>query len=112
MNENLVLRLLDDLRAAAPELGRRARPHRRALALAGLGAVVAVGSTGLLLGALTTALASLVMRAGVPMVPAMNVGFFTVGGLALAAGLFLTWKGASPLLRGLADDSGPGREGR
>ena len=109
--DNLVLRLISDARQAAPSLGKALRPHWRKLLMLGFGVVVAIGSTGLLLGALTTALASLVMQFGVPMVPAMNVGFFTVGILSLGIGLWLAKSNAGAVKRALASASEGSKEG-
>lgn len=100
MSDNILHRLIDDMREAAPEIKKHASAHRRTIMMMLLGVVIAIGSTGLLLGALTTGLASLVMQMGVPMVPAMNIGFFTVGVLALITGLFLAWAAWKALLRG------------
>ncbi|BCX47737.1 hypothetical protein HAHE_16450 [Haloferula helveola] len=110
--ENLLLRLISDSKEAAPTLGKALQPHMRKLLMLGFGVVVAIGSTGLLLGALTTALASLVMQFGVPMVPAMNVGFFTVGILSLGIGLWLAKANAGAIRRALASASEGSKGGR
>lgn len=59
-----------------------------------VGLVILVGSFGLLMGAVTCAIASYVMVFyGVTLVPAMLTGFFTTGALSLLAGFLLVRAG-------------------
>lgn len=94
--DNPLLLLWKDVQELLPLLKTWLRAKKITLAVAAIGLTITIGSTGLLMGALTTALASYMMSRGMEMVPAMNVGFFTVGFVSLLAGataLLLAIKG-------------------
>lgn len=100
-DENLVAKLSQDACVLWPNFKQALGARKVTLALLFLGLTIAIGSTGLLMGALTTALASYMMSRGMDMVPAMNVGFFTVGSISLVCGLGLLLATAKKLLKGL-----------
>lgn len=97
--ENLARKLFQDAQVFWPDLQQALIARRTVLGWLFLGLTVAIGSTGLLMGALTTALASYLMSRGMEMVPAMNVGFFTVGTVSLICGLTLLLATARKLIK-------------
>ncbi|MGC6425524.1 MAG: hypothetical protein ACON5H_00845 [Akkermansiaceae bacterium] len=64
--------------------------------LAGL--VVAIGSSGLLLGGCTVLLTYILMGVGMEMIPAMIIGFFTVGIAGAVLGTLALVKGFHALM--------------
>lgn len=63
-----------------------------------IGLAVLIGSVGLLLGALTTAVSAVMMEwFGFELVPAMVIGFAAVGVISFIAGLTLVAAGATRL---------------
>lgn len=101
-HDNLALKLFQDAKVFWPDLKKTLLARRGTLGAFFLGLTIAIGSTGLLMGALTTALASYMMSQGMEMVPAMNVGFFSVGTVSLICGLALLFGTARKLTQSFA----------
>lgn len=65
------------------------REHERSLKLAAIGLVLAIGSSGLLLGGVTVAISSVLVMEGFDLLSAMTIGFFATGIIGATLGLFL-----------------------
>lgn len=76
-----------DLRRILGHLGQHPRP----LKFIAAGLVLAIGSSGLLLGGVTVAISSVLVMvmAGFDLLSAMKIGFFTTGTIGAAVGLLL-----------------------
>ena len=77
--------LSSDLRRVLGHLRQHPRPLKRIAA----GLVLAIGSSGLLLGGVTVAISSALVMAGFDLLSAMTIGFFTTGTIGAAVGLSL-----------------------
>ncbi len=80
-----------------------AHTHRGLLAGAMTGIVLAIGSSGLLLGAVTVAISSFLVNAGMGLLTAMTVGFFVTSFVGLGLGALLVITSLGPLIRHLPE---------
>ncbi|HEY5667234.1 MAG TPA: hypothetical protein VIV64_10965 [Gammaproteobacteria bacterium] len=91
-----------DLRRILGHLGQHPRP----LKFIAAGLVLAIGSSGLLLGGVTVAISSVLVMvmAGFDLLSAMKIGFFTTGTIGAAVGLLLAVRSIRFLTKQIPND--------
>ena len=89
-----------DLRRVLGHLGQHPRPLKGIA----VGLVLAIGSSGLLLGGVTVAMSSVLVMNGFDLLSAMTIGFFTTGTIGAAAGLLLAVRSIRFLTKQIPND--------